>query len=249
MKERRMAFHFVADAPLHETDDMVRNHHYSHRPATGCRYRAALADDTGRLVAAVMFRLPPTRWSRPVIELTRLVRLPDVRAPLTSLISKACADLRRRKLADLLVSFADSTQGHHGGVYQAASWKYHEQRKAQNDGFLLDGEFVPRRTAYGRFGGSSRVAMRVFCEVWGYEFQEHWDTGKHLYWRALTRQGEQHAKELGLRELPYPKTDSLPLAEKQNGPTADHLTKRSGLRIAPGAVCPGQGADSFADLA
>ncbi len=113
--------------------------------------------------------------------------------------------MQRRKLADLVVSFADATQGHHGGVYQAASWNYHEQRASQNDGFLIDGEFVPRRTCYGRYGTSSRFVIRDICELWGQTFEEHWDAGKHLYWRALTKTGQQWAKDLQLATMPYVK--------------------------------------------
>ena len=97
----------------------------------------------------------------------------------------------------------DDSGRHPGGVYQAASWAYHEPRAPQNDGFLVDGEFVPRRTCYGRFGTSSRKVVADICEVWGMTFEEHWDAGKHLYWRALTRTGQQWAAELGLQSLPY----------------------------------------------
>lgn len=194
---------FVADPDTKECNALVLQHHYSQRLPVTVTYRSGLVDDSGRLVAAVMFSVPPTRWSKPVRELSRLVRVPGVKPPLTMLISKACKELQRRKLADLVVSFADATQRHHGGVYQAASWAYHEHRAPRNDGFLIDGEFVPGRTCYHRFGTSSRKVVADICEVWGMTFEEHWDAGKHLYWRALTRTGQQWAAELGLQSLPY----------------------------------------------
>lgn len=194
---------FIADPDPKLCDEMVRQHHYSHRPSVVVLYRGGLSDDTGRIVAVVTFTVPSTRWSQPVRELSRLVRLPDTRPPLTMLISKACQELKRRKLADLVVSFADSTQGHHGGVYQAASWAYHEMRKPQNDGFIINGEFTPRRVCYDRYGTSSRSHLAHFFGFMGMTFEEHWDTGKHLYWRSLTPNGDSQAKSLNLKSMPY----------------------------------------------
>lgn len=194
---------FVADPDPKLCNEMVLNHHYSHLVPSTVVYRGGLMDDMGCLLAVVMFSVPSTRWGEPVRELVRLVRLPDTRPPLTMLISKACREIRKRKLADIVVSFADSTQGHHGGVYRAASWSYHEMRKPQNDGFIINGEFVHRRVCNHRYGTSSRKHISQFCGFMGMTCEEHWDTGKHLYWRSLTPKGDTQAISLGLKTMPY----------------------------------------------
>ena len=200
-------FSFVADPDPKLCDDMIFKHHYSHRPSRVVVYRAGLNNAVGDLVATVSFTASSTRWSQPVRELSRLVRLPDTRPPLTMLISKACSELRKRGLADLVVSFADSTRGHHGGVYQAASWNYHETRKPQNDGFIINGVFTPRRSCFGRYGTSSRSNLLTFCRFMGMTCEEHWDKGKHLYWRALTPKGQGQAMSLGLKSTHYVKNN------------------------------------------
>lgn len=183
---------------------LVLNYHYSHRlpgaPVCVCtQYR------DNEAVAAVFFSNPPTRWSEKVIELSRLVRKEGIepKPVLTQLISEGIKGCRQRGI-DILVSFADSTQGHHGGIYQAASWNYHCLRKPQNDGWMIDGVFVPRRTCYARWGTSGNALIDILQRD-GITAVKHFDTGKHLYWKALTRKGKQTAKILGLQSMPYVK--------------------------------------------
>jgi hypothetical protein len=111
-----------------EADNLVTLFHYSKRPPSNVQQVVTWHEDGGLFggdgiaVAACYFSIPPTRWSEDVFELSRLVRRPDCNQPLTILISEAC-NLVKSKI-DLVISFADWTQKHHGGIYQAASWKY-----------------------------------------------------------------------------------------------------------------------------
>lgn len=58
-------------------------------------------------------------------EFTRMAVDDDCDCPRTYFISQTIRDIRRNyKQIKCLVSFADMTQNHHGGVYQAASWTY-----------------------------------------------------------------------------------------------------------------------------
>lgn len=202
------AYVFDPDPPLHEVRDLVLAHHYSGRFGNAS-YVAGLRAESGALVAGIAFANPPTRWSEKVLELCRLVRLPDTKPNLTQLIAKACKEIRKRGLGDLLVSFADSTHAHHGGVYQAASWFFHETRQASHDGFYIDGVFVPRRTCNARWGTSSRTDLPAILDLGGIIATPHFDLGKHLYWRPLTRTGELKAERLKLKKMPYPKPATL----------------------------------------
>lgn len=197
-------FRFVPDVAKGAVDDLVVAYHYSHRPAAAVQFAAGLECD-GKLVAGCSWSLPTARWHEPVLELTRLVRRDDVPAPLTMLIGAACRELRGRGF-DLLVSYADVTQDHHGGVYQAASWQYHGQRHSRVDGFLVNGRFVPRRSLNNTIGTSSYAGV-VDAYGGSATVERHWDLGKHLYWRALTKGGKAKAGRLGLRSGPYPKPD------------------------------------------
>lgn len=183
--------------------------HYSHRfpanvQAVGTLHRdGGLFGGDGEAVAACVFTIPPTRWAEPLLELARLVRNESVRPQLSSLIAQTCNQIKRRKLANLLVSFADWTQGHHGGIYQAASWNYAGKRNRVMDGLLVDGQFVPGRSCNSAWGTRSPSKLAEILP--NKRIEPHYDEGKHLYWRALTRIGRLQASRLGLDNLPYPK--------------------------------------------
>jgi len=195
---------------MDEAVALVKTFHYSHRaPANiqlvGTFHTAGgLFGDFGPAVAAIFFSIPPTRWAEDVLELSRLVRHDDCRVPLTRLIALACQRMKSDGV-DLLVSFADAGAGHHGGIYQACSWAYDGQRNRSCDGVLIAGRFVPGRTCNSRYGTRSPDKLR---DILKQDVQPHYDIGKHLYWRALSRSGKAKAVRLGLKRMAYPKPDS-----------------------------------------
>ena len=99
-----------------EAEAMVLTHHYSRRVPSNVQMVGSLHLDgglfggDGQMVAAAFWTFPPTRWAEEVVELARLVRGDD-RVPLSFLLSKCVKELKRQG-RDLLVSFADRTQGH-----------------------------------------------------------------------------------------------------------------------------------------
>ncbi len=194
---------------LKEANALVMAHHYSQRKPSAVvvcgtwHEDGGLFGDSGPAVAACMFSHPPTRWSEPVLELIRLVRAPNVTEPLSGLVASTTAWVKRTGASDLVVSFADSTVGHHGGIYQAASWSYNGQRDARMDGVIVHGKFVPGRMANDKWGTQSPTKLADI----GIDAEPHYDTGKHLYWKALNRRGKRQAERLGLQSLAYPKPD------------------------------------------
>ncbi len=202
-----MTLHFAIGVD-DQAIDLVCRYHYSGRApgnvqAIGTLHLpGGLFGDFGEAVAACFFSIPPTRWSEDVLELSRLVRHPDHEVPLTGLIAKTCDHIRRRRLGDLLVSFADWTQKHHGGVYQASSWRYGGIRDRAVDGVMIDGNFWPGRSCNSKWGTRSPEKL---TKILGREVLPHFDEGKHLYWRAINRAGTAKAARLELQSLPYPK--------------------------------------------
>jgi len=189
-----------------DADNLVQHFHYSGYVPTNIQFCGTLYRE-GIPVASVFYSIPSTRWSEDVLELCRLVRdeMATPKPTLTGLISKSIKEIRRDGKFNLLISFADSTHGHHGGVYQAASWNYYTIRKPSHDGFLINGIFVPRRTCNHRWGTSSRTKLP---ELLGKDLCiPHFDTGKYLYWKSLDNNGEKKAHRLGLTKSPYPKPD------------------------------------------
>lgn len=188
-----------------ESDKLVELYHYSHYIPANIQFCATELINN-EPVAACFFSVPATRWAEPVLELCRLVRKEEKepKPVLTTLISQAIKQIKREKKFNLLVSFADSTQGHHGGIYQACSWNFHTLRKARLDGFIINGIFVAARTCNHRYNTSGIKLIDILKEK-GIECSPHYDTGKYLYWKALDKDGNQKAKRLGLCNQPYPK--------------------------------------------
>jgi hypothetical protein len=192
---------------VEEARKLVLLHHYSRRwpnaSFVGTFHRSGgLFGTSGDAVAACVFGTPPTRWSEPVVELNRLVRVPNERIPLTKLVSM-CVKKLRKDGVHLLVSFADASEGHHGGIYQACNWNYAGQRSPRMDGIIIDGVFVPGRTCNANWGTQSPKQLRQ--RLPNSTIEPHYDVGKHLYWLALNDSGRERAERLALCALDYPK--------------------------------------------
>lgn len=189
-----------------EASSLVTRFHYSRRWPSNVQLvvtahvSGGLFGTKGPAVAAVVFSIPGTRWRYPVWELSRLVRADGLTLPLSKLVARGVKRCREMG-AHLLVSFADATQGHHGGVYQACGWHYGGQREPRMDGLLVRGAFVPGRVANHRWGTQSPAKLADM----GVDVVPHYDMGKHLYWKALDATGETWAHDLRLRTLAYPK--------------------------------------------
>ena len=209
----------MTGATAKELWPLVRDYHYSKRlPGNiqhcyAVRCSGGLFGDTGIPVAGTMFSLPPTRWAEEVIELSRLIRHPDYSIPLSKLIAFSCSRLRKNNW-HLVISFADWTQRHHGGIYQASGWRYAGLRERRMDGVIIDGQFKPGRSCNSKWGTRSPEKLKKI--LLNHAVEPHFDEGKHLYWRSLTVAGATRAKRLNLKSLPYPKPSAAcPLDERQ----------------------------------
>lgn len=188
-----------------EAEAMVMAYHYSRRVPSNAQMVGSLHLDgglfggDGPMVAAAFWTSPPTRWKEPVIELSRLVRGDD-RVPLTFLLARCVRELKRNG-HDLLVSFADKTQGHEGYVYRASNWRYAGARESTMDGLSVNGEFIPGRSCNYKFGTRSPDKVRALKPGWTIE--PHYEEGKNCYWLALGTKGEAKAQRLGLSSMKW----------------------------------------------
>lgn len=206
-----MRTYTMTGASPDEVWPLVRDFHYSRRMPANVQHCYAIREpggffgDAGPVVAAAVFCIPPTRWSEDVIELARLVRDPACSKPLSSLISFSCQWLRKQGAA-LVVSFADWTQSHHGGIYQAAGWNYDGCRDRAMDGVVIDGVFKPGRSCNSTWG--TRSPTKLAERFPGKSIEPHFDEGKHLYWKPLCVAGKTRARRLSLKAVPYPKPNA-----------------------------------------
>ena len=124
----------VADVDFKVAHKLVRELHYARGGSNTFVYLHGLYHiETGGL-AGIVWWLPPTRvacesvnkqqWQK-VLSLTRMVMVPS--APKNSasfLLARSIKIIRKEKRFVSLVTYADESQGHFGGVYRASNWNY-----------------------------------------------------------------------------------------------------------------------------
>ena len=62
------------------------------------------------------------QWSANVYELNRLCRVDDFNLPLSQFVSTCLRDLKQ--LDWIIISYSDTSMGHHGYIYQACNFIY-----------------------------------------------------------------------------------------------------------------------------
>lgn len=184
----------------------VENWHYSRSMPVSKNTRIGVWED-GEFIGAVIFATganmsigsPYGLTSLEVCELVR-VALKAHKAPVSRIMAIALRMLRKHCPGTrLVVSYADPTEGHVGGIYQAGGWIYNG-RSADSYEFRLNGKRLQKR-AYTGFNfrdlkkkplpaGAVKVAT----------------VGKHRYLMPLD--AETRAR-LAPRAMPYPKRSAL----------------------------------------
>lgn len=184
---------------------LVEDHHYSGK-LPGTKHPFVLLTSWDESMAACVYGPSVGRWTGGApLELVRLVVDPFYRG--TFILSEFVAKTLKMLDVDLVISYADPHEGHHGGIYQALSWKYHGGQKSKDRkgkslyAFQCRGEIIHARVVNRRFGTTSLGKLK---ELWKDEWVPLFRDPKHLYWKALNRRGIHEAKRRGLKEVPYP---------------------------------------------
>ena len=108
---------------------LVLEHHYTHR-RTADPMHVFLWKDAERIVATAIFTSPVNRYfGKGAVELARLVRVPDCLAPLSAFVAKCLRWLKKNTKLLYCLSYADTTVGHHGGIYQALNFVFVAESK------------------------------------------------------------------------------------------------------------------------
>lgn len=123
-------------------------------------------------------------------ELVR-VALRDHMTPVSKILSIAIKHLKKQSPGiRLIVSYADSGQGHHGGIYQATNWVYHGYFSGESS-VVVNGRLMHRRQAYSLYG-TTRPTGSINIPA----------SGKHKY---LFPMDEAMKKQIAPLAKPYPK--------------------------------------------
>jgi len=169
------------------------------------REAGGLFGDFGEARAAVIFGQPVNRaWPTDALELQRLVRRDDFDRPLSEFVAWSLRWLKKHTETPFVLSYADSGQGHHGGIYQALSFDYVLESEPRQDGIrnTSSGEFIHGRQVGRMFGSQKRAEVSAqLTEDWELAYHE----SKFCYVRALKQRRTSLFKQFGWSALPYPK--------------------------------------------
>jgi hypothetical protein len=178
-----------------EVRDLLDKYHYiGSQCADPCFVFSWIHD--GVPFAAALFAPPAAfAWGKNALELVRLVRSEEAGPPLTKFLSQ-CVHAIRTTRYNLLVSYADPSVGHHGGIYQAASWIY---VGLSTQKFCYIHKMTGKRSSQRSFDQSNYV-------------RDEWNRvktcRKHKYVLPLTKKLRLHW--MG-KAMPYPKTVQEPI--------------------------------------
>jgi hypothetical protein len=101
-----------------------------------------------------------------VVELARMVGMPNHCWAMSSLMAQAVRECRKRAYTRI-ITYADPWNGNTGKVYLAAGWTP-SGTTSKDTVYVLDGERIARRTLYDRHGTQSKLKMK---DVYGERLQ------------------------------------------------------------------------------
>lgn len=135
-----------------------------------------------------------------VCELVRVALDTGHPFPTTQVVAAAIARLKTDNPGlRLIVSYADTNQGHAGTIYQAGNWIYEGERSKADGSMVLFGKVTHRRTISSKYGTSDLEWIRANVDNAAY-IPELLPKHKYLFPldRAMRRQVDKLAK-------PYPR--------------------------------------------
>lgn len=182
----------------------VENWHYSKTLPVGKMAKVGAWED-GRFVGVVIFAWGMnkdlgTPYRLRLGQCAELVRVALTRhqSAVSKILAIAIRFLKKQSSGlRLLVSFADPSEGHHGGIYQANGWQY-TGTSPQSFEWLLDGKRLNRRAYTGHNFGNAKMEIpkrAVKRKV----------LGKHRYLMPLDLEMKKQIMPLA---KPYPKRAS-----------------------------------------
>jgi hypothetical protein len=185
--------------------------HYAHRwPSVTYRFGLLVSEE---LVGVVTYGTPPSPnlrtgvagkgYSQCVVELNRLVLRDNGKNQASFLVG---ASLRMLPKGLIVVSFADTQQGHIGYVYQATNFTYHGLSAKRTDWKLRGKENLHGMTVADEFRGQPNRAALMRAK-YGTDFYLKERPRKHRYIYIIGSKSfkRQAGHALQYPQLPYPK--------------------------------------------
>jgi len=173
---------------------LILAHHYTRRRTADPMHVFIWRATDGVIMATAVFTSPVNRFfGAGAVELARLVRLPELKEPLSMFVSACLRWLRRHTDLRYCLSYADTTVGHHGGIYQALSFIYVGKSKGN----------VQYKDGAGRIVSGRSFDQHAADNKAGWE---RINTGEKLLYVAPLRESRKSLlRRFGWSPLPYEK--------------------------------------------
>jgi hypothetical protein len=203
-----------------DCEDLILNVHYARRWPS-ITYAYGLFDE-GHLEGCVTYGTPFSSTLRSgvagadlsgnVLELNRLCLRSNKKNHASFLVSHSLR-LLSLEVDAIVVSFADTDQGHSGTVYQAANFTYHGLSAKRTDWKIKGMEHLHGQTIADMVRGTPNRAAAL-REKFGSDFYLRPRSRKHRYIQIVGSRGFKAKAKRALLygKQPYPKPTSLLLA-------------------------------------
>jgi hypothetical protein len=191
---------------------LIRDFHYSKRMPSAIRHcfswreKGGLFGDTGELKVAAVYGNPVQfNWPQDALELQRLVRVEGFEKQLSEFVSWTLKWLKTNTTTPFVLSYADTAEGHHGGIYQSTNFLYVRETLHPISAWLLpNGEKKHPRQVNRELGSCGREYVLNKKPDWVPIKGEP----KYLYVKPLRQKTKTLLNRFDWVELPYPKPNA-----------------------------------------
>ena len=161
------------------------------------------------------------------VELVRIA-LRDHATPVSKIAAIAIRMLKKSNPnVRLIVSFADRSQGHHGGIYQAGNWVYNGEGQTATF-YMIKGKLThPRSIGDKGLPQNIKGARQLDRNAEAIEVP-----GKHRYLMPMDKQMRKRVQSMS---KPYPKREKQAMTGTTGTATGQHRSSRSNSVEAPNA--------------
>lgn len=178
---------------------LIMAHHYTRRRTADPMF-SLFWERAHEIEAAAIFTSPANRFFGPeCVELSRLVRIPTLKEPLSRFISLCLRYLKRHTKLRYCLSYADSEAGHHGGIYQASNFIH----VAVSPGHTMYRDKSTGDVVSARARDQRSPELKARLEPYG-------TSHKYLYVYPLHEPREALLERFGWSALPPPKPNMEP---------------------------------------
>lgn len=157
------------------------------------------------------------------VELVRIA-MREHQTPVSQIVSVALKFLKKTNpKIRIVVSFADPSQGHHGGIYQAGNWIYAGQGNSEKF-YMINGKLTHPRSI-GSKGLIQNIDGARKIDKLAYVVNVD---GKHRYLMPLDKNTRRSISNLS---KPYPKRAKQAMADTLGTAVARHQPARSNFAL------------------